>query len=227
MDFKGEYDYGIKKQKNRFLGDSITYGVGTTAPEKVYWKIVEAETSAICKGHGVSGTRIARQVNPDPEAFKDKLHFITRISDIDADTDVIVIFGGVNDFDHGDAPMGFFTDFRDDTFYGALHLLYKTLIEKFPSAQIVVMTPLHCCDEKNLYFNTRGLRLAGSYLDYINAITEVAAYYSIPVLDLYRTVGLNPNVEEQKQIYMLDGLHPSDAGNLKIANRVIAFLKSL
>lgn len=43
----------LKNKKIAFLGDSITYGVGTTAPEKVYWKIVEAETGAICKGHGV------------------------------------------------------------------------------------------------------------------------------------------------------------------------------
>lgn len=217
----------IRDKKIAFLGDSITFGVGTSSLDKVYWKVVENKTGAICKGYGISGTRIARQVFPSSENDYDKKHFITRVDEIDKNTDIIMVLGGVNDCAHGDAPIGKMSDRRDDTFYGACHLLYTKLIDTFPKAHIFIMTPLHYKDEENQYFNSVGSRRAATLLEYVNIISEVASEYSLAVLDLYRTSGIQPRLISQRELYMPDGIHPNDAGNERIADRIIAFLKGI
>ncbi len=213
----------IKNKKILFLGDSITEGIGPSDINNVYWKLIEKDGCEV-KGFGISGTRIARQQKPADESF-DK-YFRSRIDDMDADADVVVVFGGTNDFGHGDAAMGKPEDRTDDTFYGALHNLYTDLIKKYKRGQIVVMTPLHRLEEERDY-NEIGIRAAGTLKDYVDAIIHVAGYYGIPVLDLYRTGGMNPETDEIREIYMPDGLHPSDEGHKIIYRRLKEFLKSL
>ena len=62
---------------------------------------------------------------------------------------VVAVFGGTNDYGHGDAPVGSFEDRTPDTFYGALHYLYSGLKEMYPKATIFVMLPLHREGEDN------------------------------------------------------------------------------
>ena len=62
---------------------------------------------------------------------------------------------------------------------------------------------------------------------YVDAIRAIAGYYGIPVLDLFRTSGMQPEVEVLRERFMPDGLHPNDAGHCKIANRLKGFLLSL
>ena len=61
----------------------------------------------------------------------------------------------------------------------------------------------------------------------MDIIKEVAGYYSLPVLDLYAVSGIQPEVDIIRELYMPDGLHPSDAGAERIAKRLMGFLKSL
>lgn len=211
----------IRGKKIAFLGDSITVGYGASSPDKVYWKLIEQKTGAVCRGFGINGTRIARQISPEPGATHDIKHFITRIDQIENNTDIIMILGGVNDFAHGDAPIGNMNDRADDTFYGACHLLYSELIKKFPQAEIIVITPLHCLNEANASEKSNNL------LDYVNVIIEVAAEYSLPVIDLYRTSGIQPKIDIQREMFMPDGIHPNDQGNERIAKRITSFLYNL
>ncbi len=215
----------ISNKKINFLGDSITEGVGVSSIDKVYWKLLEARDGCISRGYGISGTRIAKQPNGD-ETLTINKYFASRVDGMDADVDVIVIFGGTNDYGHGNAAMGKMSDRTVDTFYGALHVLYSSLMVKYPEAQIVVMTPCHRLTEDEVY-NSNGVRNVGTLEDYVNVITEVAGYYGIPVLDLYRTSGMQPKVECKKELYMPDGLHPSDAGHEIIYSRLRDFLISL
>ncbi len=217
----------IKGKKIAFLGDSITFGVGASASDKVYWKLIQEKTDAVCQGLGINGTRIEKKINPEPGAEHDKKHFITRVDYIDKDTDIIMVLGGVNDFGHGDAPLGNMSDRKEDTFYGACHLLYTKLIESFPDADIVIMTPLHCADDEREAPDAEGFSYKRKLLDYVDAILEVAAEYSLPVLDLYRTSGIQPKIKAQREMFMPDGLHPNDAGYARIAERITAFLHNL
>lgn len=63
--------------------------------------------------------------------------------------------------------------------------------------------------------------------EYVNIIREVAEYYSLPVLDLYAAGGIQPAIEEVKNAYMPDGLHPNDAGHRIIADKLKSFIKNM
>ncbi len=216
----------IDGKKILFLGDSITEGVAISSIENVYWKLFEKNNKCIVKGYGISGTRIANQQVKSQEKPSFDKYFRSRISEMDEDADIIVVFGGTNDYGTGDAAIGKMQDRTDDTFYGALHNLFIDLIKKYTNSQIVVMTPCHRLNEDN-YYNSRGLRTAGTLEDYVNIIIEVAGYYALPVLDLYRLSGLQPDMEEIKNKYMPDGLHPSEEGHKIIYNKLYGFLQSL
>lgn len=210
----------IKGKKVNFLGDSITEGVGVSAPDKKYVEVFARKFEPLLvRNYGISGTRIARQHTPYqwPQADRD---FCMRVPEMDEDADIVVVFGGTNDYGHGDAPFGTFEDRTPDTFYGACHTLMTTLIERYPTAEIVFMTPLHRANEKR-----DGWQWILS--DYVRAIREVAEYYALPVLDLYAMSGIQPQVEVNRQKYAPDGLHPNDAGAERIADRLGAFLLSL
>ena len=210
----------ISNKKINFLGDSITQGVGVSARENKYVEVFARKFSpAVVRNYGISGTRFARQKNPTVDNPRFDLDFCSRVCEMDADADIVVVFGGTNDYGHGDAPMGCFEDRTPDSFYGACHTLMSSLIERFPSSEIIFMTPLHRATEN------RANR--PSLCEFVKVIREVAEFYSLPVLDLYAMSGIQPQLEVHKKKYAPDGLHPNDAGAEKIADRLGAFILSL
>ncbi len=213
--------------KINFLGDSITEGAAASCPENRYWNVLKREYGlAEARGYGIGGTRIAKQTTPSCVARYD-LDFCQRFAQMDDDADVVVVFGGTNDYGHGDAPIGTMADRTPDTFYGALHYLYTGLINKYPTATIVVMTPLHRLDEYNLRGEGNKPCDGEPLITYVNIIKEVAAYYSLPLLDLWAMGGMQPNVPVLREKFNPDGLHPNNAGHAKIAHRLAGFLKTL
>ncbi len=139
-------------------------------------------------------------------------YFASRVDEMDADADVVVLFGGTNDYGHGDAAKGNMSDRTPDTFYGALHDLYQKVLKKYPGATVIVMTPLHRTEEDKVY-NEVGVRNWGTLLDYVEVIREVAQYYALPVVDLYKESGIEPQEDFIRERYCPDGLHPNDAGH--------------
>lgn len=215
----------LQGKKINFLGDSITEGCGTSCEEKNYVSVFGRLSGAEVRNYGIGGTRIARQTVPSNEAKFDN-DFVKRADEMDANADIIVVFGGTNDYGHGDAAFGTFDSHDVHTFYGAMHTLCQKLINKYPDAEIVFMTPLHRLEE-NKQINECGIRNVATLSEYVDAIKEVTKYYAIPTLDLYSVSGLQPEVEALKERYMPDGLHPNDAGAEIVARRLLGFLKSL
>ena len=213
-----------------FLGDSITEGVGASCKENNYVnQTKELLKLAAANNYGISATRIAPRKNPNSGDLVEKNWFGARVDQMDPDADGIVVFGGTNDFGHGDAPLGTFSDTTDETFYGATKNLCVKLLERYPGKPIVILTPLHRCSENNILGDDRGHKMAlGQPLSaFVQAIREVAEYYSLPVLDLWAVSGMQPNVPIIKEKLMPDGLHPSDAGHRLIAERLSNFLNTL
>lgn len=212
----------LNGKKILFLGDSITEGCGTSESEKTFCSIIAHKYGACCVNYGIGGTRIARQSKPSAEGSWDK-DFCSRVSEMQNEADAIVVFGGTNDYGHGDALIGSMYDRTPDTFYGALHTLYSSLIEKYIGASIIVITPLHRINENSPHRETEARPLSF----FVKIIREVAEYYSLPVLDLYATSGLQPEVPVIKEKYVPDGLHPNDAGHIILADKIGKFLENL
>jgi len=212
-----------------FLGDSITEGIGTSSEEYIYHAVLKRTANLkLARNYGISTTRYALQKGTEwrpKDNYADINSFCERYADME-DADVVVVFGGTNDYGHGDAPLGSFSDRTPDTFYGACHYLYSGLVKKYLGKTIVIMTPLHRVAETK---NTGSVKQYGygTLRDYVQIIREVAEYYSIPVLDLYSISGLQPEIKEIQDTYMPDGVHPNDNGHAVIANKLKAFLETL
>lgn len=208
----------LKGKRINFLGDSITEGCCASAPELGYVDVMHRMYGLKeARNYGIGGTRIARQKTPSTESKFD-LDFCSRFQEMSADADIILVFGGTNDHGHGDAPIGKYTDRTADTFFGACHVLFSGLIEAFPNAQTVVLTPL-----KRTSGHIPKAPENTLLSDYADAIRQTAEYYQIPVLDLFHCSRINDNLAA----LTTDGLHPNDEGHAILAQEIGNFLLSL
>ena len=223
----------LKGRIAAFLGDSITEA-GKLENKEVnrYDNILARECGfARVYNHGLGGTRIAHQTLPTIECPKNDLNFCARAHFIEDDVDLIVVFGGINDYLFGDAPFGKVGDTTHDTFCGAVYYLINFLRTKHPGADIVFMTPTHSSFKG--YPDTlpspspKKKPCAKPVLGYVNAIKEVAALFDVPVLDLYNDFSIDQSKEADRLEYAPDGLHLNVKGHAILAKRVKEFLRAL
>ncbi len=218
----------LKGKKINFIGDSITEGARVEKEENFYPNIIKRNAGLKeARNYGVGGSRIARIHNMTGSASDED--FNMRAERMDKDVDIIVVFGGTNDFGHGNIPLGTMEDNDVYTFYGAVKTLCLYLIKNFPDKPIVFMTPLHRLNEE-LDYNKRKEENnpnAKPLSSFVNAIREVCELFSIPVLDMFKESGMPARVWAWCEKYMPDGLHPNDEGQKLIAHKLQKFLESL
>lgn len=217
----------LKGASINFIGDSITEGVGASCPEKRYTDVLAREFGLkAANNYGISGTRIARQKNPtlsNPTFDRD---LCSRYAEMDPNADAVVVFGGTNDFGHGDAPLGTFADRTPDTFTGACHYLMNGLLEMYAGKPVVILTPLHRWDEDCPRGSGKAENAAPLSV-YRAILLRTAESYSLPVLDLYAVSGIQPVNARNRAQLAPDGVHPNDAGYAILAHRIGRFLESL
>lgn len=216
----------LKGKKIAFLGDSITESYGASCVEKAYWNLIGQQTGAEVYGYGIGGTTISKRHSFQGEERTNRF-FESRVDEMIPDADIVVVFGGTNDFGGCNTAFGHMTDRTHDTFCGSMHLLLLKLIEKYPAAQLVVMTPLHRSNEDDDIYDDFGERRAGKLSRYVEAIREIAGFYGIPVVDLHRICPIQPRIPSQRERYAPDGLHPNDAGHALVAQRLLGLLNTL
>ena len=208
-----------------FLGDSITEGYAST---QCYVDILAEQLGAVCNNYGIGGSTVADGQDP----------MYSRALSMNEDADLVLVFGGTNDFANYDRVLG--TQFvvsgakrtlnlDTSTFYGGLNQLCTNLYSRFPYSTLVLCTPLNrqsfAGQETDLQANGNGL-----YLDeYVEAIKKVAAYFSIPCLDLYATANLHPydGANITKYYSASDQLHPNAEGHKHLAKVMRAFFETL
>lgn len=133
--------------------------------------------------------------------------------------DIISLMLGVNDY-LANFPLGTFGDTTHDTIYGSLYLIAEHLTSTQNDAFIFFMTPYKCKfgtmiykDDNNVGYNLE---------DVANAVKEVAAFYDIPVLDMFN----EGKFELEMYNYGSDGLHPSqEFTNTYTAPQIEAFIR--
>lgn len=214
----------LKGKKIVIIGDSITEGVGTSSYENSYPAVLERLSGATVYNYGVSGTRYAYQTEEFEPNFSES--FSERIRRIKEEPDVILVFGGTNDFGHGDAPFGSEEDCQPTTYCGACRYIYTYLLQKYPTAKLVILTPLHRTSENSPIKEVRDIPTL-PLIEYVKVQRRLAEYYSIPVIDLFSISGMQPAIDSIREIYMPDGLHPSDEGAKRLAHLIYAQLLTL
>lgn len=136
-------------------------------------------------------------------------------ADKNEDADLVTIFAGTNDFGRSVAmPLGTMADDANtESFYGRLKFTCDLLSAKYPNALVILVTPLprHDCED-----GTKGtVEPTKTLVDYADAVRQVAALYSFPVLDLTRESGMQMRSKAFRDTYMADNIHPNAAGHAK------------
>ena len=208
-----------------FLGDSITYGANTTKTYHQYLK--ELVGFSTCNNYGIDGASITDHSNG----------ICTRFNNVASNSDIIFIFGGTNDF-YYNKPLGEWYSLvgttrtlnKDmSTFRGALAVICDGLITKFPTKQIILMTPIHR-DRLNSQQTDLEANASGLYLDdYVECVKEAGRIFGIPVIDLNGESGLYPLNDENANAFFhtSDKLHPNADGHLRIARTIQGKLRTI
>lgn len=212
------------------LGDSITnLGEGINT----YVNFLGDDTlKLIPQNVGLSGSALAI-----PEGVGANPALSERYVSISSDADIILIFGGSNDYGHSEFPAKLGNVESDSTdrndFCGALRYLITTLRKEHPNALIVYATPMRRNDERwyasiGLDRPATGVNRYGFRLeDYRNAGVAVCEKLGCPVIDLFNHPYLNPEIPENDAKYYRDGLHLNDDGAKLLAAHFTKELKAL
>ena len=215
-----------------FLGDSITEGCGVQdIALNRYDNIIKREYNLKeVYNYGIGGSRIAHQRKASACPRED-LCFCGRAYNINPEADLIVVYGGINDHLHGDAPVGQIGDTTPETFCGGVDYLMRLLLERHPNAKVAFLTPAKYAwgagDYRYPSEDPRKDNNAQPVRFYCDVIIETAKKYGIPVLDMYNELPIDPLDEEANKKYMADGLHFNDEGHKILAEKIAKFLLSL
>lgn len=213
----------LKGKKINCLGDSIT-STDYTTPN--WWQQIATKTGANFNNYGISGTCIG--YNEQRENNNGKC-FCNRFDNMDTSADGVIVMGGTNDYE---IKLGTWNDSTNETFYGALNVLIKGLLEKFKGKPIIFMTPIQSAND---YMTNvvnpvdtvkNGSNSAVSLQLRAEAIKLKCKQYGITCIDLYNTSGIN-GVDSSKIYYRSgDSIHPSEYGQKVIANNLLPILES-
>jgi len=187
-----------------FVGDSITYGVGTTNGNRYFEYLAEALDLGRIYPMGVSGScySTCSELGMDKQPLTQRAGLIP-------EADLIFIALGTNDMGRN-TPLGTPEDTTDVSFYGAIHMVVSGLQKKYPDSRIILLTP---CPRRDLETNKLGLKLT----DYVEAVEAAARLLHVPCVDMYKPLAGYFSVENTEK-YFPDRLHPNAAGHQLMAD---------
>jgi lysophospholipase L1-like esterase len=183
------------------LGDSIM------AQNHVLPKVQNALGFGTVNNLGVAGQAVA--------TMADNL-----TSAIATSSDIITLYGCLNDFIPNGNPIGSVSDAPNKTgptFISHLKYTIETVLNLAPNTPFVIIGTHNGADSYRppLYGYVNGTDDIGNY---VLAMGNVARHYGLPFIDMYAQSGFNAFSLSN---YTVDGVHPNDAGADRIA-RVIA-----
>ena len=193
-----------------FLGDSITEGYCASSLLKGFVPLIGEKLNIKVNNYGIAATKIAKQ-NSDPN---DESYFGARVKDMDKSADMVIVFGGTNDYGHGDAPIGDINDLTPNTFYGGMNYLISELRKYFNKKRIVFILPTYRVNEENPFGECKAKR-GHSLQEYRSFMLEVLNKEKVEYWDIKDELG-DPNSD-----LFYDGLHPNDKGHERIAEIII------
>ena len=209
------------------FGDSITWGYtpGVQTPTQLGNTWVE-QLKDYCgflnaRNNGISSSTVAEKSTDVTNWDRDRNPMTKRVASLDANADVVIFMGGVNDHTQniqiGDLDSA--TNKNKDTYFGALNVLFEELKKKYSNKLIVSMTPMDYVASDSAPHIVEGKNTNGNTVaDFRNAMKVACEHHGIYLLDLHSKVGFNANnVEDVKYFHEQDRLHPNQAGVDKMA----------
>lgn len=206
-----------------FLGDSITQGAGAARPGEEYVEVVGQILGCTVRNYGLGGTRIARQTTPSAEPIYDR-DFLMRSKEMIDDADLVFVFGGTNDYGHGDAEIGDLDSENIYTFCGALNTLVKDLVARYGKDKLCFIRPLHRYNETNPYGEGNKSKAGPVLQEYVDALNAIVTKNGIDMLTFEEEFPV-PTTNTGDEL-TVDGLHPTSKGHRIIAEKICAYVRS-
>lgn len=165
---------------------------------------------------GVGSSTVAINSTSSQLPFVDN----TRIQEIkDSNCDAIIIIGGTNDV-HLETPLGTNEELlkisenkNKSNFYGAYSYLIETLLTWKPTLKLIISTI-----PQGFYDISHPVK----YVQISNAIKEIAFHYSLPIVDIFGSCGIN---KVNLNTYSSDKIHYNQIGNNRVSKIVIETIK--
>lgn len=159
------------------IGDSLFHG-NKDCQGNTWLEMMAHRNEMTLYNYGQNGNTVAVQhAEQQPLA-----PMCVRYADMTDDADYVVVLGGAND-KRLNIPLGGTASLSAETFCGALNMLIAGLTEKYPRARILFMTNYNRWPSKN--------EIGLSDIDYVEAMKEVCANWSIPCFDNYHNCGIS------------------------------------
>ncbi len=209
--------------KINFLGDSITQGAGASSVETQYVSVVGQILGCEVRNYGEGGTRIARQTVPSEMAIYDR-DFLMRSEGMDDDADMVFVFGGTNDYGHGDAELGDVDGTDEYTFCGAVNSLIAKLSARYGKEKLHFILPLHRYNEDNVYGEGNKKKAGAPLSSYVALLKEILQRHEIPFLHLEKEFPI-PATRDGSDGLTVDGLHPNDKGHRILAEKICEYIR--
>lgn len=189
--------YPLNDKMIAFVGDSVTYGYDDdnngAQLSNPFPKQVSNILNCYVQNEGVSSASLMDGTTAGggqtPKAW------VNDYVSLSNKYDIVGTMIGINDAYRG-YTLGTFNDTTADTFYGALHIFIKGMQNKYlaeDGKRIFMMIYPHYQGRANIY------------PQFMNAIKEVCAYYSVPVLDLSMVCGISPYNDADYKYWRLSG----------------------
>jgi hypothetical protein len=218
-------EHNFHKMKLGIIGDGISMSKTDTDGNLIGYSDLLATKFASCINYSVPYACIAETNNAI-----ELPSILTNSNNMSDDFDIVLVACSSNDWNFN-VPMNI--DDVDDPIYsykGALENLINFVLTKYAGKEIIFITPVH------RHSTTTGDNFTSSFtkndvgftlIDYVDVIKELCKKYSIPVIDLLDTSGINYENETHRKIFTTYGIHPNKAGHYRLYRRIYSALLSL
>ncbi len=176
-----------------FLGSSVTYGYASMGES--FADYLAATDGIICRKEAVSGTTLADLSGNS---------YVSRLQKTESSVrpDVFVCQLSTNDATKN-IPLGSISDTTDaasfdtSTVAGAIEFIISYVRQTWDCPVV---------------FYTQAKYDSAAYADMVDLLATIAAKWDITVLDLWNNEEVNAITQEQRELYLVDTIHPTKAG---------------
>ena len=199
------------------LGDSLTDPATVGLSHKNYTRWIAEANGISLNNLGIGGRGYWQGIEDE-------------VANIRSDTDIVTIFGSLNDITNYIANPGVPTDTWADgktNYCARARRVFDAILAVRNDIRIGVILPTPWVNYNCYDTDTTTQENVENMLDALKGICKI---YGIPVLDMYHGSNLRPWDSDFRTAYYVasDGYHPNELGNkLFVAPQIEAFLRSL